>query len=116
AAGLPARDRTDPSDPGAPGPYRPSPARRFRLRPAFQDQGRAPRSRGARGAGRPRKAGAARLPAGAGAPGKRRNSSLGSRPAGGFAPIGENPRSGAMTQAVPKTAIITKSYSSHTGT
>ena len=36
AAGLPARDRPHPSDPGAPGPYRPSAAGRRRLRPAFK--------------------------------------------------------------------------------
>ena len=40
AAGLPARDRADASDPGAPRPYRPSTLGRRRLRPALQDQGR----------------------------------------------------------------------------
>ena len=40
ALGLPARDRAHPSDQGAPRPYRPSPAGRFRLWPPLQDQGR----------------------------------------------------------------------------
>ena len=40
AFGLPARDRADASDPGAPRPYRPSPDGRRRLWPALQDQGR----------------------------------------------------------------------------
>src|SRR5262249_4697650 len=102
AAGLPARDRPHPSDPGAPGPYRPPSPRRFRLRPAFQDQGRPARPGGARRLGRPRPAGPPRLPPGFGAPRKRRNSSLGSGLAGGFAPTGENPPSGTMTQGRPK--------------
>ena len=42
-AGLPARDRPHPSDPGASRPYRPSSAGRCRLWPALQDQGQPPR-------------------------------------------------------------------------
>ena len=43
ASRLPARDRADPPDPGAPRPYRPPTDGRCRLRPALQDQGRPPR-------------------------------------------------------------------------
>jgi hypothetical protein len=41
---------------------------------------------------------------------------LGEPVAGGFASLAEHPSSGAMTQAFWKSANITKSYSSHTGT
>ena len=50
ASGLPARDRADASDPGAPRPYRPPPDGRRRLWPALQDQGRPARPPGSGGA------------------------------------------------------------------
>ena len=85
AAGLPARDRADPSDPGAPLPYRPPPDGRCRLWPALQDQGRPARAQGQGCARRPRPAGPARLPACPGTPPNRRTFALGGGLAGGFA-------------------------------
>ncbi|MGY4348572.1 RluA family pseudouridine synthase [Bradyrhizobium sp. GM7.3] len=106
----------NPSDPRPPRPYRPPPDGRRRLRPAFQDQGE---PAGPRVAGRPRRAGAAgaaRLPAGIGAPEDWRITSLGDASAGGFASPSGGPQGGAMTQAASEMLYITKSYSCHTGT
>src|SRR4051812_23231583 len=96
---MPARDRADPPDPGAPLPYRPPADGRFRLRLALQDQGRAPRPPEPGRFGRPEPAGPARLPAGLGAPADRGTFALGSGSAGGFASLAEGAGSGAMTQA-----------------
>ena len=82
---LPTRNRADPSDPGAFGPYRPSPAGRCRLWFALQDQGRSSRPWGAGRPRRPRAAGVTRLPPGPGTSPDRGNFALGGGPAGGFA-------------------------------
>ena len=75
-AGLPARDRPHPSDPGPPRPYRPSAAGRHRLWPPLQDQGQPPRPPEPGGPRRPRPPSAARIPSGAGTPPNRGDSGV----------------------------------------
>ena len=117
ASGLPARDRAHPPDQGAPRPYRPSPAGRFRLWPPLQDQGRPTLDPGRRRPWPPSGGRRCTLTSWFWSTPEAEKFFTGRRGfAGGFAPIGENPESGAMTQAARKSAVITKSYSSHTRT
>ena len=115
-AGLPARDRPHPSDPGASCPYRPSPDGRCRLWPAFQNQGQPSRPPQPGRPDRPRSPSAARIPLGAGTPPNRGDFGVDFGFARRSDPTKGLPPSGAMTQAIWKTDVMPTGYISHTGT
>ena len=79
AAGLRARDRPHPPDPGPSRSYRPPFDGGPGLWPALQDQGRPPRAREPGGPGGPRPPGATCIPPGLGAPPNRGDSASGTR-------------------------------------